>query len=315
MFDDPKLARLGKDDPRDPPRSVPWAVRLRLFAGRLLNQLGWFFLGSGLAFVWLFGGSRALHDLVFFSGELAVTEGQVSSVRRTNVSINEQGVYAYHYTFRIGETTYSGRTKGFQGRYQAGGRAPIEYRVDDPARSRIRGLSTSSGSLVLFVVLFPAIGLFAMLWGVRKSIRGVRLLRTGKPATGVLVDKRVLKEAEDEETRAKFEYAFEFEAEDGTRHRLRAKTDMFRTFGADPWERYVQEAESGAEAAQVRVPVVHDPRDPEDALLLDDLPGCPRIDEQGKVRASGIALPLLLVVPLATVLGHAAWILHVLEVF
>lgn len=55
-------------------------------------------------------------------------------------------------------------------------------------------------------------------------------------------------------------------------------------------------------------PLVYDPADPSSAVLLDELPGRPRLDVDSVTQTEGSVLPLL-VLPTVTVLGHTAWLL------
>ena len=158
------------------------SVRLRILLGGFNNQFGWLFLGFGLVFVWVFGGSSALHDLAFFSGELAVTEGTVSAVIETNVSLNDETIYKYRYSYVVDNVTYTGVTKAFRGRYKEKDNAVVEYSVRDHGRSRIQGLSISTGMAFLIALLFPLVGLIFISLGVRKGLRGGRILRDGKQA-------------------------------------------------------------------------------------------------------------------------------------
>ncbi|MBI2363158.1 MAG: hypothetical protein HYV15_07225, partial [Elusimicrobia bacterium] len=57
-------------------------------------------------------------------------------------------------------------------------------------------------------------------------------------------------------------------------------------------------------------PLVYDPLDPPNAVLLDDLPGRPRLDQDSVTRTDGLlSAPLLFGLPALTVLGHLVWTL------
>jgi hypothetical protein len=61
-------------------------------------------------------------------------------------------------------------------------------------------------------------------------------------------------------------------------------------------------------------PLVYDPENPVRAVMLDNLPGTPHIGEDGHVYCRQPARALLsLVVPLATILGHGAYVWRILS--
>lgn len=55
-------------------------------------------------------------------------------------------------------------------------------------------------------------------------------------------------------------------------------------------------------------PLLYDPMYPKSAVMLDNLPGAPKIDESGNIRAgSPIVVLLNLVIPLASIIGHGSY--------
>jgi len=162
-----------------PPRAVPVSVRLRLLLGGFNNQFGWLFFGFGMVFVWLFGGSDALHNLAFFHGKLATVQGTITAVVKTNFSINDSPVYEYQYTYSVDGISCQGATKAFGDKFQDHDHVTIEYAVSDHTRSRIQGLSINTGGGLLIGAIFPVIGLVFIALGIRKGIKGARLLRNG----------------------------------------------------------------------------------------------------------------------------------------
>ena len=142
----------------------------------------------------------------------------------------------------------------------------------------------------LLVTAFPVVGLGMMAVGLRKGLRGLRLLRDGIPATGRVVQK--------ETTNVKINdipvvaFTFEFKTVDGRTARCVAKTHLTQDLEGPEGE-----------------PLVYDPKDPSVAVLLDDLPGKPRISELGVARTREGAVWPLLLVPVGTFLMHLAWTL------
>ena len=141
---------------------------------------------------------------------------------------------------------------------------------------------------MLFILIFPAVGLTMMTVGVRKGLRGLRLLTHGIPAQGRFVGQTATNvQINDTPVMA---MTFEFKTVDGRTARCVAKTHETRPLR--------DEAEE---------PLVYDPEDPSVAVLLDDLPGRPRIPEDGVVRSRDGTVWHLLFVPVATLLMHTVW--------
>ena len=306
--------------PAGPPRSVPVSVRLRILLGGFSNQFGWFFFGFGMIFVWIFGGTATLRNVVFFSGELPVADARITDVVETDVTINEQKVYEYRYAYRVDGVDYEGATRANAGKYKVGAKAVVEYPAQSPGRSRIQGLSSDHAWVSLICAIFPAIGLTFMFFGIRKGLKGARLLRHGKHATGVLISTEPTNASINHQPVIKF--TFEFEADDERSYEVIAKTHVSERFAGedvshdDASDRGIDEREAGDEetfAGDIHEPLLYDPSNPSDAIMLDDLPGGPRINENGEIQGAVSSLVPLLIVPGVSFFGHSLWLLHVLE--
>lgn len=139
-------------------------------------------------------------------------------------------------------------------------------------------------NIVLFG--FPFIGLTFIGIGLRKGLRGIRLLRRGMTASGRLVSKKPTNTQINGQR--VFELTFEFTAADGKRYLAKASTH-----------------EPGPLEDNAAEPLLYDPADPTIAVMLDDLPGRPRIDDSSVTRThDGSVIPLLLL-PGAAIVGHA----------
>ena len=322
--------------PADPPRSVPLLVRLRLLFGGFHSQFGWLFAGFGMIFVWVFGGADLLVSAVYFRGELDTAPAAVVKVAETNVSINESKVFAYHYTFQAGGQTYTGMTKAFGGEYKQGDQAVVEFPADNPDRSRIQALADKQDATGAYLaMIFVVVGLAFIVAGLRKARKGCRLLRDGRTAVGELLSREPTHTRVNDRTVYKFTFAFE--AEDGRRYEATARThETHRLLGDDarPGDRPRDDARPGdltrgnddddaprnenaprnEDAPPVREPLLYNPAAPSDAVLLDALPGEPRIDENGHIRVkSAWKVLLTLIIPAAALIGHTLYARYVLR--
>lgn len=276
---------------QSPPRHVPGLLRSQLLFGGFSNQFGWLFFGFGLIIVWVFTLNADLTGWYVFSGELETAQGTIVSSQETNVSLNETDVFEYHYCFEADGKEFSGTS------YQTGGglkdqheAVTIEFLKNRPDVSRIQGMRRGVAGVVfgLMPVIFPAVGLGFMTVGFHKGLKGVRLLRIGEHAKGVLISKEATKMEVNDKT--VYKLTFEFSAIDGETYQAVAKTHVPR-FLED------EEAES----------ILYDPDYPETAVLLDNLPGRPRIDETGQITPAGFKALIVFILPVATLVGHTIY--------
>jgi hypothetical protein len=280
-----------------------------LFGG-FSNQFGWLFFGFGMIFVWVFGGSSVLYNCVFFSGKLATTDCTISAVVKTNITVNEQPLYEYRYSYSVNNISYTGSTRDFGGKYSRGDKAVIEYSVRNHTRSRIKGLSENKW-IGLFTLIFPIVGLAFITCGVRKAVKGSRLLCNGKQAVGVLVSQEPTNTSINEQPVYKF--TFQFKADDEEPYTVIAKTHILDRFAGENIE-VPEEQMDESDYKAVREPLLYNPLNPTDAVLLDDLPGGPRIDERGEIQGNALSLIPILIIPGVSIIGHSYWFLYILEI-
>ena len=287
-----------------PPRDVPLSVRLRVIFGGAVNQAGWFFFGFGLVFVWAFTLNADLTSWYRFRGRLDSTEGKVLYSRDTGFSKggskHRRGtpVYAIHYSFTGPDgAEYKGVSFKTGRQFKEGQQITVEYPHGTPRTSRIQGMRRKPvGLFGLFPVIFPLLGLLFIMGGIKKGIKANRLLALGEQTTGRLKSK--------EKTSMKvggrrgrggkpvYKLTFEFDTPEGMTYEAVAKTH-----------------ETGKLEDQAQEPLLYDPVLPSYAVMLDDLPGSPRIQENGNIQAgSAVKTIKALLIPLATMIGHGIYI-------
>lgn len=281
-----------------PPRPVPLLVRMKVLLGGFLVQFGCVFAGFGMIFVWAFTLNSDLTSWYHFRGPLETAEATVHDSKQTTFSVGGSKrrsgtpIYANHYWFvGPGEVEYEGVSYRKGRQLGQGQKVTVEYPPGQPQRSRIKGMRTSPvGLFGLMPIIFPVVGLCLMAVGLRKGIRGNRLLAIGRQTSGKLKSK--VSTGTRVNNRSVFKLTFEFTASDGTVHEAVAKSHK-------P-ELLEDEAEE---------PLLYDPFRPAYAVMLDALPGSPRTDADGNIRAgSPGAVLLCLAIPAVTVLGHAGYI-------
>jgi hypothetical protein len=273
-----------------PPRQIPPLVWAQVLFGGFINQFGWGFFGFGLIFLWAFGLNTDLTQLLFALRPVETAPGVILSVESTSATVNETPVYAYSYAFRIEqqETEYRSQSYSTGRQFESGWDVTVEYLADSPDMSRIHGTRRGVFSpWVLAIVLpFPLVGLGFIIAGVVNGIAGLRLLSRGRMTVGKLSGK------EPTSTRINhqpvYKLTFDFVGDDGMPQTAVAKTHK-------PY-RLEDEAEER---------LLYDPRQPDRAVLLDNLPGSPEIDPFGQLYSTNVKGAMLsLLLPGLVIIGH-----------
>jgi len=167
----------------------------------------------------------------------------------------------------------------------------VEYADGNPSRSRIAGQRRAMfGAGVMFVSLFPLIGLAILVPSTISGIKRNRLLREGLIATGTLKSKSRTNMRIN--NRLVYELIFEFTARDGRRHETKARTTAT--------ERLEDEAQE---------PLLYDPADPTRAYVLDEAPARPEIEMNGDLRGRPTAAVRSLILPTLIIGAHGAVLL------
>lgn len=293
--DSSSLRRLA-----NPPRPVPLLVRLRVLLGGTASQIGWVLFGFGMIFFWAFVWRADLTSWYRFRGVVPVTEGRVT--RSSDTRASEGGskgrrgtpIYKNEFTFAVDDKEYRNASYAVGIRLPVGRMVSVQYLASDPSVARIRGMRANVfGPAVLFVMLFPLAGFGLVVFSVSRGLRACRLLSHGVPTTGRLVSREAT--AVKENGRIVYKLTFEFDTGEGPSCTATARTNAPEKF---------KEQEE---------PLVYDPENPSRAVMLDNLPGAPHIGEDGHVSCQQPARALLsLVTPLATILGHGAYIWRML---
>ena len=271
-----------------PPRPVPWQLQSLTLFGGLLSQIGWGLLFGGLFFFWIFGFNSELMAGVRLGSSLAPAFGVVQRSERTGASENDYYVFAIHYSFAAADgQQYQGVSYATGQWLEPNTLVQVEYRPDDPSRSRIVGLrSALFGEAAAFVIIFPAAGLVLLGLAWPRAWKAWRLLRSGEAGTATLINKQPTGARVN--GRPVFRLTFEGRTADGRPFQISESSWRPERLEDDRAER-----------------VLYDPANPARAVLFDNLPGRPRLDERGSFQApSGRRALLALALPLLTVAVH-----------
>lgn len=273
-----------------PPRPVPLSSRLVL----LLNvgvQIGCFVLAFSTPFFWLFVGNAEL-PAITFRGEVTRTNGVVTDVFDTHASENTRQIWEVRYSYSVAAQRYEGISYESGGTDRAAGDLVIvEYLERDPSRSRIEGMRRGMfGPGVLFVLIFPAIGLVVTLVGLSFGMRRSGILRRGVAVfasyketrtTNMMVNKRPV-----------FEVIHEFRTLDGELHEASTSTTDVGSLTDDAQEL-----------------LLYDPARPSRAVPIDSIKPLPELDEGGGFRGNLAGALLRMILPAVVIGGNVIWLM------
>jgi len=275
-----------------PPRAVPLCTWVTVLFGGVLQQIGWFFLGFGMIFFYVFGLEADLSGLWMRLMDTRQATGVVTSIEDTNASENESPVYAVHYRYVAANGTKVEETAYSTGYYpDAGQRVTVEYLRSNPEVSRVEGMRrTTFGPAAIFVVIFPLVGASLAFFGLLEGIRVSRLLRIGRLAFGKLT--AVAGTNTTINSRQVMAMTLAFRAHDGATYDVTSKTNL------------PENLDDQAEEL-----ILYDPDDPTRGAALDALPGKLQIDQSGTIRLGRpIACLTTLILPGLTILGHGLYL-------
>lgn len=277
------------------PRRVPLSLQIvNFFNG--FSLIGWLIFGFGMIFAWAFV-LNADFSFVTFRGPFAIAEGRVTDVEETGASVNRSRVHANHYEYSVAGTKFSGTSYTTGDVVSTGDSVSIEYDEDHPARSRITGMRRAMfGPGLVFVLIFPLVGLLILIPATIFGIKRNRLLRDGLLADGTLTSKAATNMQVN--NRTVYELIFTFTARDGRQYEAKARSTDTRRLEDESQE-----------------PLLYDPADPTRACLLDEAPARPEFEPNGDLRGNPASAIRMLILPGIVIVGHGTFLLFKLGMF
>lgn len=278
----------------DPPRTIPFSIKIGNLFGGFINQFGWIFFSFGLIFVWTFTMQADLTSWYHFRGNKTETYGILTKVSPTDMTINKRKVYKYEYSFEdeFGEgftgISYSNNSSLSQGK-----KVLIEFPNNNPDISRIKGMTRGKiGLFGLFPLIFPLIGVFFMFFGIKKGLKANRLLTIGFLTEGKLIDKQITNTRVNNKPVIKL--TFKFHARDGMPYKLVTKTHRNFLLEDNPTEK-----------------LLYDRRNPKKAIMLDTLNTAISITDEGIVNSKSIYETVkVLFIPIFSLIIHGTIIYY-----
>lgn len=234
-------------------RQIPLAIKFRILFGGTTMIIGLVFFVIGSLFMLIFGQAVDWKQANF---NKAVTgEGVIDYVSSTNSSVNEETVMAFYYDYEYNGQKYRGVSYSEELYFQEGQVVPILIVPDSPEDSKIKGMRTSTFAfyIILFIAIFPLIGFLFMFFHLKRAFKQIGILGKGIVTFGTLVNKEATNTSINEQT--VYKLFFEFTAENGQIYKAIGKTHQTYKLEDEGQEK-----------------LVYDPRKPEDAVMVDELP-------------------------------------------
>jgi len=285
-----------------PPREVPFRTALALRLSETMVQIGAVTLAVfGAVSISLFANAD-IASLWRYRGELERVEARVTAVARTGEgegggrrSRRSRPIVRFEVEFEHGGARRTAVSYSSTKRVDPGASVNVEFPRDQPQYARIVGMRSDvfGPNTLLFVCLAPGMAGFMLVFGLVRSARALRLVRTGSVAQGVVqsVEQSVGRRPVRKQRRA-HHVSVEFESEPGRSTLVHFDTSHTERFRVGR-----------------RVHVLFEAHEPERASVVEDfslelpLDGRGRIAEVGFSRlARYAALPGLSVVVLLVAL-------------
>jgi len=271
-------------------RTVPISIKITNVFGGFLNQFGWLFFGFGMIFFWIFG-AKADFSFIHFRGEVVTVQGISLGAYETSYSSNEVPVVEnlFKFTDSFGDE-WQGISYATGRYYNEGDEVTVEYPKGKPEYARIQGMRISMfGPWVLFVTIFPLIGLMFIVFGFKLGLKANRLLKKGIITQGKLVKKERTQTEINEQPVYKLTFIFK----DRLGYEQEAIVKTYRTHELED-DKYET--------------LLFMENNPEKVILADALPGKVKIDESGIIAGtSGSKALAVSILPLVSIIGHGGY--------
>lgn len=236
-------------------RNVSLISIIKIWFSNTLNIIGLSFAVLGSVFVFAFFPVQAVFGEKATENDVTA-EGKITKVLTSNAEVNGESVYKFVYTYTTSNGEFTGQGYATGEIFDEGDDLIVYYKARKPEVSMVPELRKGEfGSFVgWLVMIFPLIGFIMLFFGTRNTIRTVGVLKVGMLAKGKLLKMEPTNTKIDDQT--VYAMTFEFTGKDGKQYQCIAKTHKTYNLQDDDEEQ-----------------LFYDSNNPENAVLLDTLPG------------------------------------------
>jgi len=171
-------------------RNVPVIIFVNTVFNNIPGLLGIIFLFLGIVSSVFILPQIDFSDITTFNSGIQKTEGIVQSVEKTSIHVNNDLTYAYKFSYAIEEKKYESVSYSSEKDLTSGAKVAVEYSVTDPSLSRIEGMMIKPvGLWALIFLLIPGVGIFLLVYILRKNYPVVQALKNGIMTIAVFIRK------------------------------------------------------------------------------------------------------------------------------
>lgn len=274
-----------------PPRSLNLFTKVTILFGGFFQLFGWVFFVMGSLFSWIFIPLSTAKFWFEWGKKWEEIPARIITVEPTNSSVNEEVVYSNLYSFQINDERYTGKSFTFGQKFSGGEDVVVRYNANNPEESYVVGGNRAVfPPFVLFVLIFPSIGLGFILYSLKNNWKAIRLLETGEFTRGKLMSKEVTNTRINNQP--VFKYRFEFQAT-GKTYYATCKTHQ-------GW--LVEDEE--------REIILYNCFDPSDNIVFDAMSNLPAITEDGSLESASVLKVANLLLPATGIGINLYFLLH-----
>jgi len=237
-------------------KNLSLGVKLGVIFGGVITIIGIAFTVLGLAIMIPFTMLIDFNDMKF-SKDSPITSGEVIKVEGTNSYSNDVQIFEYFYRYTVQGKIYE--NSSFATGKSNFANLKIQYLKESPEISRISGMNSGNFPvwILLFLSVFPIIGILMIFFGIKKRLVYLRILQVGKVTFGIYKRRETTGSSVNEQ--AVYRLFFDFIADDGKTYQAHGETHNTYKLEDEQFE-----------------PLVFNPQNPSEAIMIDGLPASVR---------------------------------------
>lgn len=265
-----------------PPRHINVFTKMTHLCGGTLQQMGWLFLLMGSVFSWIFIPASEAKFWFEKKADWKEVPGKVLTADATNSSENDTKVYRYLHSFQVDGQNHTGNSYTVGKRFVDGAKVTVRYDTSNPRNSFIVGTRRAVfNAWVLFVLIFPVVGLVFVIFTLLKNLRSLKLLENGAFTRGKMLAKEMTSTKIND--MPVFRYEFEF------------------TVGGRPYTAKCKTHLTGKVEDEEEEIVLYDRFNPDFNVVFDGAPTMPEITEHGTLAQAPPKRAVRLIAPVLAI--------------
>lgn len=236
-------------------RIIPFGLKFRIWFGKIMSRIGVITFLFILPFTIVFVPYEDVFSASFDDND-PVAVGIITETMETNATVGEEMVYGYNYQYELPDgSIYYGTGYSTGNTKNNGDEVDILYKHEYPEKSKAVDLRNSKfgKEIGIFILVLQGIGLLILILSILKVRPQIHILKVGVLASGKLLNREATNVKINNQT--VYEMTFEFTASDHKTYKTVVRSFQDERLRDEPYEK-----------------LVYDPRNPEKAVLLDQLP-------------------------------------------